>query len=298
MVWLSTGSGQDSQRLIWASQDGRITPLTHPKGDYGELDLSPDEKQLVYTRSKDGVDNIWIMELATGRSSQLTFESANFGAIWHPSGKKIAFSTYRHGPYSVYEMPVDRNAPEQPVIIRNVDILTSAYTPDGKQMIIGVYVGDGFGDLFALSLDDTSHTYPIAAGPYEQASAAVHPGGIWVAYMSTESGSREIYIRPFSGSGNVVPVSVNGGSSPLWSTDGNTLYYWKGDKLIKVGIQTQPQLRIGEPEEMFEMPDVVDYDVTSDGRFIMVQGDPTGKPQLIAVTNWFEELKRLTESGR
>ncbi len=297
LVYLQGTIGQDNRRFVWVDQSGRITPLSHTRGAYGYIDLSPDENYLAYDRTNDGVDNIWIMELATGRSSQLTFESANFGAIWHPGGKKIAFSTYRHGPFSVYEIPVDRSEPEHPVIVRDVDITANDYTPDGKRLVVWIYGEDGSGDLSILTLDDTSRLYPVAAEPFNQVQAEVHPDGKWVTYMSKESGQYEVYVRPLDGSGGgVVQVSMNGGSSPLWSRDGSTLYYWRGNMLMRAVVHTVPQLRVGKPGGLFEMSGIVDCQVVSDGRFLMVQGDPTSRSQLVAVTNWFDELKRLTKS--
>jgi hypothetical protein len=38
------------------------------------------------------------------------------------------------------------------------------------------------------------------------------------------------------------------------------------------------------------------YDVTSDGRFLMIKpdaGTQSAPPQMVVVLNWFEELKRL-----
>ena len=43
---------------------------------------------------------------------------------------------------------------------------------------------------------------------------------------------------------------------------------------------------------------VISYDVAADGKFIMVHGDQESRPQIIAVTNWFAELERLTESDK
>ncbi len=297
-VYLSGDPDQNTLEFVWVEQDGKIVPLPHPKGQYGSLSISADDKYLVYDKTKDGIDNIWLMEIATCRSSQLTFGNGNFGAVWHPSGSKIAFSTYRNGPFSVYEMPVDRNTPEQPVIIRDIDITAQAHTPDGKHLVISISGDDGSGDLYSLSPEDSSRIYPIAIDAYDQGSPDVHPEGEWIAYRSRESGLSEVYVKSLSGGGSVVQVSVNGGSSPLWSGDGKTLYYWRSDRLMAVAVQTEPQLQVGTPEELFEIPYISSYDVTSDGRFIMIQADPTSMPQLIAVTNWFEEIKRLTESSR
>ena len=49
------------------------------------------------------------------------------------------------------------------------------------------------------------------------------PDGRWVAYQSNETGQYEIYVRPFAGQGQPVPVSTAGGVYPRWSRDGKEL---------------------------------------------------------------------------
>src|ERR671918_700482 len=42
------------------------------------------------------------------------------------------------------------------------------------------------------------------------------PDGRWVAYVSDESGRSEVYVRPFPGPGTRTPISIDGGTAPLW----------------------------------------------------------------------------------
>ena len=153
-------------------------------------------------------------------------------------------------------------------------------------------------DIEVLSLEDTSKSYTLVNSPQRQASAIVHPGGEWVAYISRESGQYEIYIRHISGTGGITQVTIDGGSLPIWSHDGKNLYYLKNDKVMAVPVQIKPQLQVGKPKELFEIPNMISFSVASDGRFIIAQSDPSNQPQLVVVTNWFEELKRLTENSK
>jgi hypothetical protein len=42
------------------------------------------------------------------------------------------------------------------------------------------------------------------------------PDGRYVAYVSDESGQREVYIRPYPALGSRTTVSVGGGTEPVW----------------------------------------------------------------------------------
>ena len=59
---------------------------------------------------------------------------------------------------------------------------------------------------------------------FDEREPQISPDGRWLAYCSDESGSYEIYARPFSAEGKVEDdkrrVSTNGGSEEKWSANG------------------------------------------------------------------------------
>lgn len=74
-----------------------------------------------------------------------------------------------------------------------------------------------------------------------------------------------------------------------------------------MSIDTEPELRVGTPEVLFEgrfaithRPDIPrNYDVSRDGRrFLMVQTvDELAPTQINIVLNWFVELERLVPTN-
>ena len=86
----------------------------------------------------------------------------------------------------------------------------------------------------------------------------------------------------------------------MWSRDGTELFYWSGDQLYVAGITVGDAFQHGTPTELFEGTYVrtttghAAYDVSDDGRFLMVKPEPSSPPrQLDVVLNWFEELEKL-----
>ena len=59
------------------------------------------------TKFIGGVLNVWVYEFASETTMQLTFESNNFLPLWTPDGDRLAFTSYRAGPFDVYWMPAD-----------------------------------------------------------------------------------------------------------------------------------------------------------------------------------------------
>jgi Tol biopolymer transport system component len=75
-----------------------------------------------------------------------------------------------------------------------------------------------------------------------ESSPAFSRDGRWLAYASTESGTNEVYVRPFPGPRRRHQVSTDGGGSPVWSKNGRELFYRLGDAMMAATITTEPVL--------------------------------------------------------
>ena len=116
-------------------------------------------------------------------------------------------------------------------------------------------------------------------------------------------------MQPFNGvKQDRVQVSTAGGTQPLWSRNGQELFYLApSGALMGVQVQAAASWRASMPEKVIERGyyrgvgnNVArTYDVSLDSkRFLMIKeaGGPNQVPaptSLIVVQNWTEELKRL-----
>ncbi|MBZ5550722.1 MAG: protein kinase [Acidobacteriia bacterium] len=77
----------------------RAVRITHQTGQVQTPTLSPDDRELAYLSDNGGHGNLWVMELASGETHQLTYETGLgivMGVpIWSPDGKSITFATNR-----------------------------------------------------------------------------------------------------------------------------------------------------------------------------------------------------------
>ena len=101
----------------------------------------------------------------------------------------------------------------------------------------------------------------------------------------------------------VILISREFGEEPIWSPNGDELFYRNVNKWMVVSISTEPEFKAGTPQVVFEGPYLnvsgLSYDVAPDGqRFLILQPqyDDSQIRELHVVTNWFEELKRLVPS--
>ena len=126
-----------------------------------------------------------------------------------------------------------------------------------------------------------------------------------MAYQSNESGTDEVYVRPFPNVGDGrSQISTGGGTRPAWARSGRDFLFEGGRHADRVPVEIGGgSLAAGVPKSLFRGPYFTvlngrTYDVAPDGRrFLMIKQDtpraerrPT---QLVVVQNFFEELKRL-----
>jgi serine/threonine-protein kinase len=159
-------------------------------------------------------------------------------------------------------------------------------------------------DIVSMPLDGSAPPTPVLATAADEFNGEVSPDGRYLAYESNESGSQEVYVRPFP---NVQAgrwrISTNGGRYPAWAAAGRELYYVSADAhLLRVDVTTSPAFRASPPTTVLPNPIFAaiiqrSYDVTPDGKRYLVIEDATRGRAITVVTGWGEELKRLVPNG-
>lgn len=125
-----------------------------------------------------------------------------------------------------------------------------------------------------------------------------------MAYESDESGSYEIYVRPFPDvNAGRWQISSGGGRKALWNRSGRELFFVaSGGALMAVPVESASSFSSGAPARLFEGHYYFGgasslgrtYDVSRDGqRFLMIKQDAARATSLAVVLNWTEELRRL-----
>src|SRR5271167_2395141 len=91
-------------------------------------DISPDGKLVAFSYLGD----IWVVEAIGGVARPVTMhEKHDIYPVFSPDGKKIAFSSNRHGSYDVYVIPVQGGKPTR-LTFDSADEYVNAWSPDGK----------------------------------------------------------------------------------------------------------------------------------------------------------------------
>jgi Tol biopolymer transport system component len=298
LVWQS--KWERKYQLVWFDREGKQTgaigdPALSALGQ--EPRISPDGKRVVIKR--DG--GIWVSDI-NGQNGILL--GAGQLAAWFPDGSRIAFNGNQGSGPGIYERAA--NGVGEPKLILGGVVFPKGWSPDGRFLTFMRRGVKTRGDIFVLSRFGDGKEFPLINSAADELEPELSPDGRWLAYISDESGSYEIYVQSFTAEGKVGSdrrrISTNGGIVPNWSRDGKELFYVASDgQLMSVAVKANgTELEFSPPKALFKTRMMADanvfheFDVSPDGQHFLVGtliGESTAPPPSV-ILNWTAALKK------
>ncbi len=292
-------------RLVWVNRDGGGVSDAAPPGAYYELALAPEESRValgILGSSGEGAD-LWVRDLERGITSRLTFDRGNdINPVWSPDGARIAFSSDRRPPYRAYVRLASGVGEDDTLGTGDAEGSgPTHWSPDGTTLLVRKREAGANWDVTMLRAEPTATSRPFVSTPFVESWARYSPDGRWIAYVSEESGTPQVYIRLADGTGGKWQVSVDGGGYPQWRGDGRELYFQAPDQsIVATSIEGGPRLIVGTPTRLFRMPLVASqfggyrWAPSRDGRRFLLLTPSAGeeRARFTVVMGWPEELRR------
>jgi eukaryotic-like serine/threonine-protein kinase len=291
---------QAAAELVHVKSDGSAEPLAVPRGPYLHVRASPTGDRIAYNVEEMRALSIRVFDRGRGVTQALSPGGySNPGPLWSPDGRMLAFTTAQEdGTGGAYRVPVDGNGTPERLAARGA----VSWSVNGD-----IAYMDG-GDVWVLP--PGGEPKPFLTAGTQNAWATFSPDGHWIAYGSNQTGSMEVYVRPYPAHDPATKVSVSGGGRPAWSRDGKHLYFVARVSarpvMMVADVATEPDFRVDRVRSLIDpwsyrmTGPMRSYDVLPDGSFVAVR-DTTDRDSAFAllaareihvVLNFAEELKR------
>ena len=225
---------------------------------------SPDGRTIAFNSDRTGEMNIWLYDLETRGSRQLTKgPGGDYQANWSPDGGKIVFFSSRAGTADIWSVDVESGKLSRLTSTDSVNV-NPFYSPDGRVI---AYNSDATGrpELWVMNADGSE-------------ARQLSDSGIVGHFMRWNGEGDAVIFRPpgvtspmsigLDGAPATPLAEVAGGAHMSFSPDFSRIMDVIGHKVLWVS-----PLDGGPPEKVFEFddPDVrIDYPVWSpDGKWVL-----------------------------
>jgi len=312
--------------FAYAASDGSSLAYLPGRGDNGEI-ITDRAGEILDTARLDGAwmhrwarAHPWIaafsstttlVKIDLERHTQSVLSHTNGqGPIWSPADSVIAQGKCDPSA-GICGLVITRVADGHDSLLvkttAHETVWPTSWSSDGHFLVYTLMTGYGTLGGTTWVYDFTRHAATRAIGMQGGTlEAAISPNNAWLMYRSNETGTWEVYARPFQRDGEPIRVSTSGGRSPMWNANGREIFFQAPDGYVMVSEVQASSARFGfsPPRRLLMAPawsrhnffDIgTSYDVSADGQRFAFRMTATGSDEtggaLVLVQNWRTLLK-------
>jgi eukaryotic-like serine/threonine-protein kinase len=297
------------RQLQWMDRAGTA------QGVIGEADssinaprISPDGGRVVFHSVSNGNTDIWLLDGT--RASRITFGAGREAfAAWSPDGNRLVYTLgeLNRNAGDLYLKLANGAREDELLQASDRFLFPSHWSADGRYLLYFAPDPETQMDLWILPMTGERKPFAFLKTSATEVWGQFSPDGRWVAYQSNESGSNEVYVRPFNPpgagaehrtDGGKWQVSTGGGIHPVWRRDGKELYFLNpaGEMMAAPITISGSTFQTGAIKRLFptriwgggvDGTQGRQYDVAPDGRFLVNTELDAGAPAPITlIQNW------------
>jgi Tol biopolymer transport system component len=277
------------------------------------VQIAPDGRRLAFTLTDGTNTDVWTYDVARDALTRLTVHPApDRSPVWTPDGRRLVYGSLRSdAAQNLYWQRADGSG-DATRLTTSPNVQTpGSWHPSGRFLAFQETRAQTGTDLLILPLDgdEASGWKPgtptvFLSTPFGELRPRFSPDGRWLAYESNESGTLEIYVRPFPGSGSKWPISTGGGINAVWSRARPELLYLAPDGRIMAvpytatsdAFQAEKPRVWSETRVQIRPLNGASFDLHPDGeRAVMAPATEAtaGPTHVTMIFNFFDELRRM-----
>jgi hypothetical protein len=261
----------------------------------GDPAFSPDGTRVALTLYRGAVFSVGVFDLERNLLTPIAVTGDSLNPTWTSDGDRVTFQSNRDGEYNQYAIRPDGSGAPEPLSAEALGFsgVRAAWSPDGRHLVYAFK-----GDLWLYEPAEDTEPRPLMETAANEFAPEFSPDGRFFVYESDESGTIEVYVRPFP---NVDArrelISRSGGRHPVWGPDGTEIFFVSEAGLMQTPVTSNEEdfPSFGQPSLALEISGITNFDVSPDGRMFAIERVPIEMlaKEIHVVLNWFEELNRL-----
>jgi serine/threonine-protein kinase len=285
-------SQNDNRQLVWVNREGQEVALPAPPRSYAAPALSPGGDRVAVEIEEEGKFDIWTLDPRRPTLRQVTFDGASRYPIWSPDGKHIGVVSRSQN--RLYWVTPDGRDP-QDLVRSKFPIWFGSWTSDMRTLVFMEEREQSRSDIWAVNPGSHAPPRPIVQTNAREYGGRVSPDDKWVTFFSDESGQFQLFLTRLDAVGQ--PQQISSGDArartreAVWARNRRELelFYRQGPAMFSVrvpgdGRPPQPPTQVFEGDYFATGgPGIVNFDVTSDDRFLMLKPVENQTPHLTVV---------------
>jgi Tol biopolymer transport system component len=275
-----------SNQLMWFDRSGKALGTAGAAGPFIHMDLSRDERRVLLERWEGMRGDLWILDLERNVPTRLTYGPGwAFQGYWSPDGTRVVYSLGSETSQALYVRDAGGTGQERQLLkLAKVGLgAPTDWSRDGRYVVYSLPDSKNACDLWVLPLSPELaggdlKPVPYLRSPFMKTQGRVSPDGRWMAYVSTESQTPEVYVSPFPNATAKWRISTASGTQPRWRADGKELFYLTLEHtLMAVPVRAASNFQAGADVPLFRARPAeyyqgsrYDYAPSRDGRKFLV----------------------------
>ena len=168
--------------------------------------VSPDGELVAFNNA-----DVHVYDFMRDTTTRLTSDGVSDKVAWHPNGSSVLHSSNN----GLYLRRADGAGEAERLIASEFYVNANSWSPDARYVAYTVTHPATSLDIWVFPLN--GEPMPFLVTEAAENAAQFSPDGRYIAYPSDESGTREIYVRPFLEGDARWKISSAGGTGPVWS---------------------------------------------------------------------------------
>jgi Tol biopolymer transport system component len=252
--------------LRWYDRDGRIGGAVDGPAKYLGFSLSPDGARIAMSSvGSSGGGDLWVRDVASGASRQLTFDGLAFTPHWSPDGRRLVFTGVGMAPPPRLFV-VDASLTSPARALEGVGAPQFASGWDAGRILSATvgYLREPGDELWTWDEQQGATRAVAVNSAASESEGRLSPDGSWVAFTTDRSGRDEVWVARFPSGAGARQLSPAGGRTPVWCGGTGEIVYLNDESwLVSVPFSgTAERLEPGTARPLFRIANLSHFDRT------------------------------------